>query len=191
MKKIIAYEIIDHGVEHSQYFQGCGTAFTEYDEVYTGIGSSLQEALADALNQTFELNDSEELKNLQDEIERASDKDEVTPILERDRPEERYQVKFHAYCGMETELFSGTQEECEEFCKEYISKIKDRSVQLIDDGDDKCWEIQEPVGCVMIPDDAGYLRINLENYKEIMDYQKAIENHELYYYASIRVKYEE
>ena len=50
-KSIVEFEIIDHGVEHSQYFQGCGTAFTPYTDVYTGIGSSAHEALEDALEQ--------------------------------------------------------------------------------------------------------------------------------------------
>ena len=47
---IISYEIINHGVNNSQYFQGCGTAFTEFDEVATGIGSTPGEALEDALD---------------------------------------------------------------------------------------------------------------------------------------------
>ena len=49
MKTVIAYEIIDHGVEHEQYFQGCGTAFTEFTDVYTGIGDTPKDALEDAL----------------------------------------------------------------------------------------------------------------------------------------------
>jgi len=44
-------KIIDHGIEHEQYFQGCGVAFTKYDVCYTGIGSNASEALEDALEQ--------------------------------------------------------------------------------------------------------------------------------------------
>ena len=51
MRTIADYEIVNHGVDNSQYFQGCGTAFTDYDDVYTGIGSSAAEALDDALEQ--------------------------------------------------------------------------------------------------------------------------------------------
>jgi hypothetical protein len=51
MKKIVAYEIVSHGVEHEQYFQGCGVAFTKYDECYTGIGDSEKAALEDAIEQ--------------------------------------------------------------------------------------------------------------------------------------------
>lgn len=73
MKRIIEYEIIDHGVEHEQYFQGCGVSHTKFDEVYTGIGSTLREALRDADEQmagslgTYLQNDE-----LEEEIETAS-----------------------------------------------------------------------------------------------------------------------
>lgn len=43
------YVIINHGVEHTQYFQGCSSG--EYDYVFTGIGSSTAEALEDCLEQ--------------------------------------------------------------------------------------------------------------------------------------------
>jgi hypothetical protein len=48
MKKIGQYEIVDHGIENSQYFQGCGVAFTEYTDVATGIGEDYAEAVDDA-----------------------------------------------------------------------------------------------------------------------------------------------
>lgn len=51
MKEINDYQIIDHGVNGSQYFQGCGVSGTEYTMVTTGIGDSAHEALEDALEQ--------------------------------------------------------------------------------------------------------------------------------------------
>lgn len=48
-KPVTAWEVIDHGIEHEQYFVGCGIAFTEYADVATGIGDNAQEALDDAL----------------------------------------------------------------------------------------------------------------------------------------------
>lgn len=48
MKTIQEYEIVDHGIEHEQYFQGCGVSFTKFETVSTGIGNSLQKALNDA-----------------------------------------------------------------------------------------------------------------------------------------------
>lgn len=49
--KIEDFEVIDHGVEHEQYFQGCGVSFTRWNECSTGCGNSGVEALEDALEQ--------------------------------------------------------------------------------------------------------------------------------------------
>ena len=51
MRTVKEYEIIDHGFKASSYFQGCGTAFTEFEDVATGIGDTAQEAFDDALDQ--------------------------------------------------------------------------------------------------------------------------------------------
>ena len=56
MKKILSYEIINHGVDHSDYFQGCGTAFTEFDIAVTGIGNNAKEAYEDCLEQLATMN---------------------------------------------------------------------------------------------------------------------------------------
>jgi hypothetical protein len=49
MKRIGEFELIDHGVDHSQYFQGCGVAFTRWQHVVTGIGHNPAEAIDDCL----------------------------------------------------------------------------------------------------------------------------------------------
>ena len=49
--KTAEYEIVDHGFDAEQYFQGCGTAFTSFTEVATGIGETKREAFDDALEQ--------------------------------------------------------------------------------------------------------------------------------------------
>ena len=51
MKPIVEFELIDHGIEHSQYFQGCGVAFTKFANVVTGIGDNPAEAIDDCLDQ--------------------------------------------------------------------------------------------------------------------------------------------
>lgn len=51
IKKVSEHEVIDHGVEHEQYFQGCGVSFTRFEECYTGCGASAHDALDDALEQ--------------------------------------------------------------------------------------------------------------------------------------------
>lgn len=48
--KVGAMELVDHGITGSQYFQGCGTAFTPYDHVATGCGDNFAEALNDAVD---------------------------------------------------------------------------------------------------------------------------------------------
>ena len=45
------YEIINHGIDYPDYFPGCGTTFTGYTDVGTGIGNTPHEALDDALEQ--------------------------------------------------------------------------------------------------------------------------------------------
>lgn len=45
------YEVISHGIDHSQYFQGCGVSYTPFDHVVTGAGSSAWDALDDAREQ--------------------------------------------------------------------------------------------------------------------------------------------
>lgn len=51
MKPIVDYEIVDHGIVNSQYFQGCGTVFTQYKHCATGIGDDFREAVDDCLEQ--------------------------------------------------------------------------------------------------------------------------------------------
>lgn len=53
MKKIKEFEIVDHGCDHSQYFQGCGTAFTRFDMCYTGAGDNAKAAYEDAIEQIY------------------------------------------------------------------------------------------------------------------------------------------
>jgi hypothetical protein len=45
------YQIVDHGIDGSQYFPGCGTAYTPFENVVTGIGDNPAEALDDCLEQ--------------------------------------------------------------------------------------------------------------------------------------------
>lgn len=49
MKTIGEFELVDHGIEHEQSFQGCGVAFTDYEDIATGIGNDPAEAVDDAL----------------------------------------------------------------------------------------------------------------------------------------------
>jgi len=52
--RVTEFEVIDHGIEHSQYFQGCGTSGTLFDHVRTGIGNHPADAIEDCLEQIAE-----------------------------------------------------------------------------------------------------------------------------------------
>ncbi len=52
------YEILNHGVQHNQYFTGCGTYGTEFQEVVTGAGDNAVEAYNDALEAIASQHDS-------------------------------------------------------------------------------------------------------------------------------------
>ena len=83
MKPISEYSITDHGVEHSQYFQGAGVAFTKWEACYTGIGCSLAEALGDAVEQ-LAMSEEYDVATLPDGWDEGLAKltdDEVSPII--------------------------------------------------------------------------------------------------------------
>ncbi len=51
MRTIVDFEIVDHGIENEQYFQGCGISYTSFSNVATGIGDNPAEAIDDCLEQ--------------------------------------------------------------------------------------------------------------------------------------------
>jgi len=48
------FEIIDHGCEHGQYFQGCGVSFTPFLHVVTGVADTPADALEDAISSLYD-----------------------------------------------------------------------------------------------------------------------------------------
>lgn len=50
-KVVTESDVRDYGVDHAQYFQGAGTAYTAFDVVFIGAGMSGHEAFEDALDQ--------------------------------------------------------------------------------------------------------------------------------------------
>lgn len=89
-KKVIdEFEIEYIGVEHSDYFHGRSSG--KWDVVFVGIGSSEREGLEDALEQAAQYGLETDYPEMDEELERASDKDEVERYLkdvpEKDREE--------------------------------------------------------------------------------------------------------
>ena len=68
MRTITDFELVDHGIEHSQYFQGCGTAFTSFEHCATGIGDNPAEALDDLLEMVAQSGDYSDLDELEKRI---------------------------------------------------------------------------------------------------------------------------
>lgn len=66
MARVTAFEIVNHGYEHAQYFQGCGVAFTRFQHCVTGAGDNAKEAFEDACEQIAMAHDSEAAQSLPD-----------------------------------------------------------------------------------------------------------------------------
>jgi hypothetical protein len=67
------YEILNHGIENSQYFSGCGTYGTPYLYCATGIGSTTQEAYEDAVELVYQTIDDAQKLKLPKRIENTDD----------------------------------------------------------------------------------------------------------------------
>lgn len=81
MKTVNGFEIVDHGVDHEQYFPGCGVAHTEYIGIATGIGDSAHEAMEDALDQLAQMDwDVEKIENSLSEENEVPETPEDEPI---------------------------------------------------------------------------------------------------------------
>lgn len=51
MKPITDFVLIDHGYDYPDHFQGCGVAYTRFDDCVTGAGLNPSDALDNALDQ--------------------------------------------------------------------------------------------------------------------------------------------
>ena len=77
---LLKYDVRDHGVDHGQYFQGAGVAFTDFDVCYLGAADSAYDAGDDALDQLASSGhkiDDETLDAIQNELEQLSKKDDA------------------------------------------------------------------------------------------------------------------
>ena len=62
-KQVTAWELVDIGIEHPQYFQGFDTVFTDYTDCAVGVGQDPREALDDCLENLVQQDyDVEELE---------------------------------------------------------------------------------------------------------------------------------
>jgi hypothetical protein len=93
------YELIDHGIDAAQYFQGCGTAFSKFDHCFTGCGQTSGEALDDALEQL---------------AMESFDADQIESMINADYPTLRRDIDAHSECNWsENEEPTEEHEGCE------------------------------------------------------------------------------
>lgn len=74
-KPVTEHELRDLGVEHEQYFQGAGTFFTKWEDVFVGIGNSPYEAAEDALDNAAHTYDVDSIKNNMSKKDTVSEED--------------------------------------------------------------------------------------------------------------------
>ncbi len=84
------YEIVNHGVEHAQYFQGCGTCGTPFKQVVTGCGMNAVAAYLDAREQVYVNDDNAERFNLPLHPRGINAKDKVPMKYQYDKESEMY-----------------------------------------------------------------------------------------------------
>lgn len=97
-KTIVEFQVLDHGVNHEQYFQGCGICLTNFTDVATGHGSNYAEAVDDALESLAQNDwDTEHMEKriLAQEFSTGKRKLPTTPkVLLRDGYEAHYYVSI-------------------------------------------------------------------------------------------------
>lgn len=191
-KKIKDYEILDHGVENADYFTGCGTSFTEFDDVFTGIGNNQREALENALEDMASC-DYEISNDLENELGTASDRDTVLEVLNQYAPRIEYHVTLYSHNGMNMsfEVFDSIHD-AEIYCKEFLNKMKDKdfNITCLEENEENQpikWELESlgNANGLFVTDLDGILVIETINQGER---DKYFENSNMYHYMSVRVK---
>ena len=93
MKAIVEFEVISHGIDYPDYFRGCGTSHTQFEDVATGIGNSEAEALDDAMEMLAQ-NDWETEGLLERAIAVHGEKPSTKPIPKRFGDEANYYLSI-------------------------------------------------------------------------------------------------
>jgi hypothetical protein len=86
-----AYEVIVHGVEHSQYWQGIGVHGTDYCSVVTGIGNNAKEAYLVAVDHIYQICDQADRLRLPFKPRGIRQTDHVVPLDTED---------WYCYCSV-------------------------------------------------------------------------------------------
>jgi hypothetical protein len=190
--KVSEHQWEDIGIEHSQYFPGRGTAFTEWDDVFVGIGDTPEEAAEDALEYAAQC--GYELDGIEAPAWSKRSGISVSEWLRENNPV-TYRVRFSAYCGMttydetftdEAEALDALNEQIERLNKGRPESLTFPTLTELPDGNHD-YEYESPDDAVMVSDDDGIL--SYETDSEAQD--DALENSEHYYHVALYLKREE
>lgn len=183
--KLKAWEIIDHGVDHSQYFAGGSTKFSDFKEALTGSGNSCQEALTHALALL-----SEECILPPELLNKVSEADASNQVILKIK-ETLPSLKFKVIHKSETMGIYHEEEfkeliDAQAYLRNRINEFKSKfGAEVINVGPDY-FQIHPLDQAGIIPDWSGTLEI-LSNEERIKELQtEALEKNELKYFVSIR-----
>lgn len=111
---MLEYELLDHGMYSDQYFQGCGTAFTDFECVVTGNGDNFAEAIEDCLGQIAEQYSEKEInvEELEKEILADNDLEEfpTSPSVStfyKEEIEDGQDIEIYYYVSIRFNLNTG------------------------------------------------------------------------------------
>lgn len=190
-REIAEIEVLDHGIDWPDYFQGAGVTFTEFDDIATGCGDTPAEAIQDALEQIAMRGDVDATTIESLVVDDVGDIDALdspsaSASVEPDAPEESFSLHHGAFCGMQTEIESGeSRADIRQTCAAKLREYRRDGYIVTTLTRGESWEIGEPDGCAMVPDDCGIMSIvdDTPEAQEIDDWPN--------YYVSIRWKYSE
>jgi hypothetical protein len=115
------FEVVSHGFEHSDYFQGYSAVGTNYRECVTGCGSNELEAFNDALDSIAQSDFNINVDQLEKDILKENEFSEEDSLLidkENALGDEPAEEDFEDYADYEEALDEYNEKE-EEFEQEY------------------------------------------------------------------------
>ena len=130
------FQLIDHGINHSQYFPGCGIAFTDYDQCRTGIGNDPREALDDCLDQIAEDAGAAFAQELERRILAdfpAFDDSNTTAAATVDRGEKELAALEDRIVALTEEADAATDDEESDALRDELAELEDRYTELEED----------------------------------------------------------
>jgi len=99
MNGIIESEVITHGIEHEQMFQGCSTLFSNFEDCATGCGNDAGEAFDDALECLAQ--NGWDIKKLECERPNPEEYESVLEMMNKTHPlEEEDFSSYHFYVSV-------------------------------------------------------------------------------------------